>query len=482
MDYSLDFRAHSEVGLVRKNNQDSGYASPTMLLVADGMGGAAAGDLASTVAVREILRADQHRPLSQTDEVLAGALARANHTLSDLVRQDPALDGMGTTVVGALFTGDSLGLVHIGDSRAYLVREGSLHRLTHDHSWVQSMVDDGRISPEEAAVHPHRSLLLKVLNGQPSHEPDFEHVALQAGDRLLFCSDGLSGFASDEQIGHILATTTGLDEAMEQLVAAAHAGGGADNITVLLADVQPKDQALDARSSVVVGAAVDGVVPETEEHTLVGLAGLDVAPEPAATGERVVDPRIVDAGVVDAAEATRYAPKQRGRRQVLAAVAATTALLVLAGGVLWGGWHYSRSQFFVGSQDEQVAIFRGLPGELLGVRLNDLAESTDVRVADLPAFFQQQVHSTIPVADLAAAHTTVSQLRTRAEDCIARRSRQPLPLPSTAPSPTPAATPGASRPAASPGTASLSPGAPGPASPSPSQTSSSSPAELDTEC
>ena len=141
MTFSLDTRAHSEVGLVRKNNQDSGYVSPTMILVADGMGGAAAGDLASTVAVREILRSDGHYTLDQTGEVLAGALARANHTLADLVQQDPSLDGMGTTVCGALFTGTELGLVHIGDSRGYLLRGGVLHRLTHDHSWVQSLVD-----------------------------------------------------------------------------------------------------------------------------------------------------------------------------------------------------------------------------------------------------------------------------------------------------------------------------------------------------
>ena len=483
MSFSLDFRAHSEVGLVRKNNQDSGYASPTMLLVADGMGGAAAGDLASTVAVREVLRADQPHRAEDTDEVLAGALARANHTLADLVRQDPALDGMGTTVCAGLLAGDQLALVHIGDSRAYLLRDDVLHRLTHDHSWVQSLVDEGKISLAEAAVHPHRSLLLKVLNGQPTHEPDHDLVELRQGDRLLFCSDGLCGFMSDTAIRHVLATTADLDTAMAELVAGAHAGGGADNITILLADVAGHDQALAARESVVVGAAVDGIVPETEEHTLVGLAA--TAPEPAARAERVLAP-----GVMDDAEASRYAPRPVRRRPVLAALAVATVLALVAGAGLWGGWRWSRSQVFVGSQDEQVAIFRGLPGTLLGKRLNETAETTDVRVADLPAFFRQQVQATIPVKDLDAAHSTVAQLRTRAEACRSRRaSAQPTPGASAAPTTPAAGAPGLPTGAA---VASATPTTGSPTTPTPlvgpvvaatpSRAVTASPSGLDEEC
>ncbi|GAA1394018.1 PP2C family protein-serine/threonine phosphatase [Luteococcus peritonei] len=481
MAFSLDIRAHSEVGLVRKNNQDSGYASPTMLLVADGMGGAAAGDLASTVAVREVMRADRaHRP-QDTDEVLAGSLARANHTLADLVKQDPSLDGMGTTVCGALFTGEELGMVHIGDSRAYLLRDEVLHRLTHDHSWVQSLVDDGKISLAEAAVHPHRSLLLKVLNGQPSHEPDYSHVELQSSDRLLFCSDGLCGFVKDTAIRHIMVTAADLDTAMAELVAAAHAGGGADNITVLLADVVPQDAALDAREGVVVGAAVDGIVPETEEHTLVGLAAQSPAPEPVARQERVMAP-----GVVDEAETTRYAPTAVRRRTLVKALALTTALVLLAGGALWGGWRWSRTQYFVGDQDDQVAIFRGIPGELLGISLHETAEITDVRVADLPAFFQQQVFSTIPAQDLDGAHSTVEQLRTRAEACIARRANR-LPGPRVEPSslPSASASPSASHPGLPIGprpTVGASGLVGASASPTPSQAVTTSPSGLDEEC
>ena len=176
MAFSLCTQAHSEIGLVRKNNQDSGYFSPTMLLVADGMGGAAAGDLASTVAVKAIEKADRRLQGEAMLEALAGTLAKANDQLADLVAHNHRLEGMGTTVTGVMFDGEQLGMVHIGDSRGYRLRDGKLEQLTRDHSWVQSLVDEGKISEEEAATHPHRSLLLKVLNGQPTHTPDVEMV------------------------------------------------------------------------------------------------------------------------------------------------------------------------------------------------------------------------------------------------------------------------------------------------------------------
>ena len=196
----LRYATHSEIGLIRKNNQDSGYASPHLLVVADGMGGAAAGDLASAVAIDTIRRIGRPADGDHMLELLVGAIHRANDRIADLVEADLTLDGMGTTVTGAMFDGTELGLAHIGDSRAYLLRDGTLERLTHDHSWVQSLVDEGKISADEAAIHPHRSLLLKVLNGQAANDPDLARVPVAAGDRLLFCSDGLCGLVADDEI------------------------------------------------------------------------------------------------------------------------------------------------------------------------------------------------------------------------------------------------------------------------------------------
>ena len=200
MPLQLRYVAHSEIGLIRKNNQDSGYASPHLLVVADGMGGAAAGDLASAVAIDSMRKIEGPSTGEQMLEVLAGAIHEANDKIAELVESDLSLEGMGTTVTGAMFDGVGLGLAHIGDSRAYLYRDGHLERLTHDHTWVQSLVDDGKISESEAAMHPHRSLLLKVLNGQPTNDPDLTMVPVKLGDRLMFCSDGVCGLIDDDMI------------------------------------------------------------------------------------------------------------------------------------------------------------------------------------------------------------------------------------------------------------------------------------------
>ena len=172
MTLALRYQAHSEIGLVRKNNQDSAYVSPTMLAVADGMGGAAAGDLASAVAISALKAADGEHVGEEMLTAFASAIEHAAEQIRDLVESDPALDGMGSTVCGVMFDGTHLGVANIGDSRAYRYREGRLQRITRDHSWVQTLVDEGRITEAEALEHPHRSFILRVINGAPQHQPD----------------------------------------------------------------------------------------------------------------------------------------------------------------------------------------------------------------------------------------------------------------------------------------------------------------------
>ena len=233
MTLQLKYVTHSEIGLIRKNNQDSGYASPHLLVVADGMGGAAAGDLASAVAIDTIQKIEGPTTGEGMLEVLDRAIHQANDKIAELIESDYSLEGMGTTVTGAMFDGIQLGLAHIGDSRAYLLRDGQLERLTHDHTWVQSLVDDGKISETEAAMHPHRSLLLKVLNGQPTNDPDLVMVPVVAGDRLMFCSDGVCGLIDDNMIEEALLLPD-LNDAAERLVVEALHAGGVDNITVIV--------------------------------------------------------------------------------------------------------------------------------------------------------------------------------------------------------------------------------------------------------
>src|SRR5215204_4613202 len=236
MTLQLKYVTHSEIGLIRKNNQDSGYASPHLLVVADGMGGAAAGDLASAVAIDTIRKVESPTTGDDMLQRLALAIDQANDKIAELVESDLSLEGMGTTVTGGMFDGTRLGLAHIGDSRAYLYRHGYLERLTHDHTWVQSLVVDGKISETEAAMHPHRSLLLKVLNGQPTNDPDLVMVPVVPGDRLMFCSDGVCGLIDDDVIEAALQLPD-LNDAAERLVVEALHAGGVDNITVIVADV-----------------------------------------------------------------------------------------------------------------------------------------------------------------------------------------------------------------------------------------------------
>lgn len=439
---SLDFRAHSETGLVRKNNQDSVLASPTALVVADGMGGAAAGDLASAIAIHEIARADERlraaagrdgdgEPLDGDDLLGAftGAVSRANDLIADLVSEEPVLDGMGTTVCGAFFNGTHLGTVHIGDSRGYLLRDGRLTRLSHDHSWVQSLVDDGRLHEADMATHPHRSLLLRVLNGQ-SAETDTSLVEVRPGDRVMFCSDGLSGFAPDTEIGRILQLPR-LDDVVAELIQAAHRGGGADNITFAVADLVAQDAALDARPPVQMGAVADAELGEI-------LAMATQSPQQPGTASPVRDgerherdtyehgPGVDRATADDAHEALRYAPTRRHRRW-LPTVALLSAVVLAIGAAGVGGLLYSRTQYYVGvapaTNGASVAVFRGLPDNVLGLRLSSLQQVDDTLVGDLPSYYRQQVEGTIGADSLDAARQTAQQLSAMAQQCVALRAK-----------------------------------------------------------
>ncbi|HWJ52035.1 MAG TPA: protein phosphatase 2C domain-containing protein, partial [Propionibacteriaceae bacterium] len=359
MTLQLRYIAHSEIGPIRKNNQDSGFASPHLLVVADGMGGAAAGDLASAVAIDTVRDVDPATSGEQMLIVLGTAVGRANERIAHLVNADPSLDGMGTTLTGALFDGTELGLVHIGDSRAYRLRESKLERLTHDHSWVQSLVDDGKISEADAAIHPHRSLLLKVLNGQPANDPDLTLVPVASGDRLMFCSDGVCGLVDDDQIEAALRLPT-LDAAVQKLVSEALAEGGIDNITVIVADVVEADG---TDAPLVLGAAGERTIPSLDGQ----------APDPVQEVEdeeeedEEPDPDQPEVAVDDE---SRYSPRAPGRRRLRRPLVGLLILLIVAGAGLASAYAWARSQFYVGAAGEKVAIYQGLADTLPAVPLS----------------------------------------------------------------------------------------------------------------
>lgn len=250
----LHYAARSDRGLVRSNNQDSVYAGPRLLALADGMGGHAAGEVASKVVIAALAPLDDDEPGDDLLGQLRDAVLSGNSAISELVAGDPDLDGMGTTLTAVLFAGSKLGLVHIGDSRAYLVRDGELSQITHDDTFVQSLIDEGRITEEEAANHPQRSLLLRALTGHEV-EPSLAVREARAGDRYLLCSDGLTGPVSEETLAEALRIADP-QQCADRMIELALKGGGPDNVTVIIADVVDVEFGEDA--PIVGGAAGNG--------------------------------------------------------------------------------------------------------------------------------------------------------------------------------------------------------------------------------
>ena len=261
MTIALRYAARSDVGLVRANNQDSAYAGPHLLVVADGMGGHAGGDVASSVAVAHLAPLDDeaHGPDDALDE-LGKAISTAHDELLQRAEENPELAGLGTTVTALLRAGNKLAMAHIGDSRAYLLREGELTQVTTDHSFVQHLVNTGKITAEEAEHHPQRSVLLRVL-GDFDMEivPDLSVREARAGDRWMLCSDGLSGVVSNGTLAETLRDVTDVEVCADTLVELALRGGAPDNVTLVVGDVVEVDGMPDgagpATNSRVVGAA-----------------------------------------------------------------------------------------------------------------------------------------------------------------------------------------------------------------------------------
>ncbi len=234
---AVRYAVQSDIGLQREDNEDAVYAGPRLLAVADGMGGHAAGEVASAAVIDALRPLDTQVPAGELLNALDHAVRRASSALSDIVEADPSLQGMGTTLTALLWSGSQLGLVHIGDSRAYLVRDGEVFQITHDHTVVQSLLDEGKITAEEVASHPQRWLLLKALVAQGSHEPDLQLREARPGDRYLLCSDGLHRAADADSIKRVLLTVGDPDRAAQDLIALAIDGGGPDNISCIVADV-----------------------------------------------------------------------------------------------------------------------------------------------------------------------------------------------------------------------------------------------------
>ena len=442
---ALRFAARSDIGHGRyKNNQDSGYAGPHLLVVADGMGGHAGGDVASSIAVGELSRLDGESHGPEAVAQLEAAIRRARELIQDRADDEQELAGMGTTVTALLRSGRKLVLAHIGDSRAYLLHDGELTQVTRDHTFVQSLLDAGRITAEEAERHPQRSVITRVLGDvDASSEVDTSVREATVGDRWLLCSDGLSGVVSADTLAETLRVVEDPAACAERLVELALRAGGPDNITCVVADVVDDTQTPDA-VPVVVGAAAGragpGAVPQ--DSPAARAAALTATPGDRGTehGEDGED---------------GPPPEHGGRRRVLRALVTLGVVAVLVAGG-WAAYGWSQQQFYVGTAGTDVAIYRGLTQDVGPLSLSAVHERQDLPVDTLPRVWQDRVTDGITAEDLPDAERIVADLRLRSDLCT------PVPVtPSPAPSPTPTTgttpAPGSSAPDAPSPTSGLTP-------------------------
>jgi len=480
---TLRYAARSDVGLVRSNNQDSAYAGPNLLVVADGMGGHAGGDVASALTIAALVALD--RPDHSSDQSMSElerSIDRARQDLVDATTADPDLAGMGTTVTALLKSGNTLAMAHLGDSRAYLLRDGALAQVTVDHTFVQHLVDTGRITPDEAETHPQRNVVMRVLGDfDLDLTPDLSIREAIPGDRWMLCSDGLSGFVSDEEIAEVLVSVATPDDAVERLISMSMRAGSTDNITVVVADVlddaAPPTAAATATPEIVGSAALAGVtaqgggpqapiaLPDVDGDTVTGFSrpaapeGGQQAPSAVAVGVLSEQDGLADtleqavlAGGLDEEqyqpdiqpedETDEESPDEASPPKRRAWLTVVGALLLVVGLALagWGGYRWTQTQYYVGESDGQVAVFRGIPATAGPLTFSTPVELTGTRVDELPGFIADRVGETIRA-------TSLEDARGRADRLIADAGGETEPTaspsPTQSPSPSTSKTPSA---------------------------------------
>jgi len=393
---TLRFAARSDVGLVRADNQDSGFAGPHLLVVADGMGGAAGGDIASSLAVGR-LAALEGEALSADEALdrLKDAIAQAHTDIVERAHNDPELSGLGTTVTAILRSGSSLAMAHIGDSRGYLLRGDELEQVTSDHTFVQHLVDTGRLSQADAESHPKRNLVLRVLGDIDADVPvDISVREARVGDRWMLCSDGLSGVVSRSTIKQTLQEVEDPGDCADTLVSLALAAGAPDNVTCIIGDVvdldaSPADQAKAPPNQIVGSAARDRKRPSLGSESAAGRAA-----------------KLAAAPAEDEEEEDRVHRFPRWRAWLLPFLALVAVVLGL-----WGAYAWTQTQYYVGVDGDHVAIFRGIPEDLGPLTLDAVIEPTDIRIDDLRPFERDRVAGGLRTDSLDEARDIVESLR-----------------------------------------------------------------------
>lgn len=393
---TLRFAARSDVGLVRADNQDSGFAGPHLIAVADGMGGAAGGDIASSIAMGH-LAALEGEGLGQDEALdrLKEAIADAHADIVERAHNDPELSGLGTTVTAILRSGSSLAMAHIGDSRGYLLRDGVLDQVTSDHTFVQHLVDTGRLSQADAESHPKRNLVLRVLGDIDADVPvDISVREARVGDRWMLCSDGLSGVVSRATMLTTMTEVEDPGDCADALVALALAAGAPDNVTCIIGDVVDID-------------TPHGAMSKTAPNEIVGSAARD-RKRPTQGSESSAG-RAAKLASAPAEDEEEEDPSGRWSR-IKPWLLPFAALVVVVAG-LWGAYAWTQTQYFVSSDTQHVVIYKGVPQTLGPISLHSVAEVSDLSVSTLKPFEKSRLDSGLRTDSLAAARKIVESLR-----------------------------------------------------------------------
>jgi PPM family protein phosphatase len=403
--------AASDIGRVRSSNQDSGYAGINLFFVADGMGGHAGGDIASAIASQHISLADEPLETSaEAEQKLIDYIYQAKQKIDASVKQHPAITGMGTTLSAMMVTGTKVTIAHIGDSRIYLARDGVVKQVTTDHTFVQRLVDTGRISEEEALVHPRRSVLMRVLGDiEQFPEVDIDTYETKPGDRWMACSDGLSGVVPDQLMKNILLSNVDIQEAGELLVGEALEFGAPDNVTVVLVDVIDAKNEIDfSPGRVLVGSAANEVVIEQRKglqvlRLLNPLALLELLQKPE-------DPVSFAPESEELLEKILKETKGRVRARRFRQIATYLLLIAIASYGLFLAIEYTQTRYFVAINDGYVVIFKGIKEELGPFKFSSVYEVTDVSVDSLTDFQREALERSITAESPEEAQRIVSQL------------------------------------------------------------------------
>jgi protein phosphatase len=403
--------AASDVGKVRSSNQDSGYAGINLFFVADGMGGHAGGDIASAITAQHVATADEPVENSQqAEQKLIDYIWQANEKLGASVDQHSELAGMGTTFSGIFINGTSVSIGHIGDSRIYLARDGVVKQITSDHTFVQRLVDTGRISEEEALVHPRRSVLMRVLGDvEQFPEVDLDTFETKPGDRWMVCSDGLSGVIPEGLMHRILLSKSTVQEATDLLVGEALEFGAPDNVTVVLVDVlDDKDKIEASPSRNFVGSAASEVVIEERKGRRI---------------LRILNPMTLIEMLQKPEDPTSFAPESeellekilkdtKGRIRARRLRQIATYLLIVAAATygLFLAYEYTQTRFFVGVNDGVVVIYKGIKEELGPFKFSSVYEVSSITLESLNDFQREALERSIATDSLEEARRVLDQL------------------------------------------------------------------------